>query len=430
MARCSRCGNEIPAWANGTCYNCVRYEVEHGGQSLPPIFKCDEPRSSLSSPDSGDAKSISIASSGLGNVRRGINALLQDIYRRPTFITALLSANNVAPDDIERLRKNIPTYYDALQGNLNDWLTSLFPLPAFNLLKKVYSLDGRPKTEIRDLVGMYDYSTQQLYEMHRNMLNHLQQKTRRSQLERLLVSTAKGVTPTGGGAPGRTNETSLSSKARDYLRIALGDPNVDFRDGQWNAIQSIVDGQERLLVVQRTGWGKSMVYFLATRLLRDQGRGPTLLVSPLLALMRNQIDAAQRIGIRAATINSSNTADWEAIRDILECDEIDILLISPERLANDDFREDFLLPIVGSVGLFVVDEAHCISDWGHDFRPDYRRITRILQLLPNNVPVLATTATANDRVVADVAEAAWSKFNHYPRHAGTAKPSLTKHPSG
>ena len=156
-------------------------------------------------------------------------------------------------------------------------------------------------------------------------------------------------------------------------------------------------------MVQRTGWGKSMVYFLATRLLREKGSGATLLISPLLALMRNQIKAAETIGIRAATINSSNRDDWEKVQNLVLSDDVDILLISPERLANDDFRENILIPIAEHVGLFAVDEAHCISDWGHDFRPDYRRIVRVLQALPPNIPVLATTATANNRVVNDVA---------------------------
>jgi ATP-dependent DNA helicase RecQ len=154
--------------------------------------------------------------------------------------------------------------------------------------------------------------------------------------------------------------------------------------------------------VQRTGWGKSLVYFVATKLLRDQGAGCTLLVSPLLSLMRNQIAAAWNIGVRAETINSSNVADWPRIEGGLHRNEFDVLLISPERLANDEFVNRCLLPIANRVGLFVVDEAHCISDWGHDFRPDYRRIVRILTALPRNIPILATTATANDRVVEDV----------------------------
>jgi ATP-dependent DNA helicase RecQ len=157
------------------------------------------------------------------------------------------------------------------------------------------------------------------------------------------------------------------------------------------------------LVVQRTGWGKSAVYFIATRMLRDTGSGPTVLVSPLLALMRNQIAAAQRMGIRAGTINSSNTADWDEVVDEVLADRIDILLISPERLSNRDFQDRVLTRIGTSAGLLVVDEAHCISDWGHDFRPDYRRVKRILDLLPKTVPVLGCTATANNRVVEDVA---------------------------
>ncbi len=186
-----------------------------------------------------------------------------------------------------------------------------------------------------------------------------------------------------------------------YLRTSLDRADASFRDGQWESIDALL-ARKRILVVQRTGWGKSVVYFLATRLLRDQGAGPTVLISPLLSLMRNQIAAAERIGVRAATINSANTEEWDAIKARLIAGEIDILLISPERLGNDRFRDEVLIPIAGRVGLFVVDEAHCISDWGHDFRPDYRRITTILRLMPNTVPVISTTATANDRVVADV----------------------------
>jgi ATP-dependent DNA helicase RecQ len=186
------------------------------------------------------------------------------------------------------------------------------------------------------------------------------------------------------------------------LRAAVGNPAADFHPGQWEAIDALISKRARLLVVQRTGWGKSIVYFLATRLNRDQGRGCTLLISPLLALMRNQLEAAQRAGVRAETINSANPEDWESIKGALRAGQVDLLLVSPERLSNEEFVTDCLLPIAGTIGLFVVDEAHCISDWGHDFRPDYRRIVRILQALPRNVPVLATTATANERVVQDV----------------------------
>ncbi len=191
-------------------------------------------------------------------------------------------------------------------------------------------------------------------------------------------------------------------KALFLLRQALDNPTAEFRPGQWEAVTELIENRSRLLVVQRTGWGKSLVYFLATRLLRDKNAGCTLLISPLLALMRNQIAAAQRINVKAATINSSNTDDWDAVKIQLFAGQVDILLISPERLANQEFIEEILLPISQKIGLFVVDEAHCISDWGHDFRPDYRRIVRILQALPQNISVLTTTATANNRVVNDI----------------------------
>ncbi|NLI41687.1 MAG: RecQ family ATP-dependent DNA helicase [Caldisericales bacterium] len=176
----------------------------------------------------------------------------------------------------------------------------------------------------------------------------------------------------------------------------------DFRPGQWEAIEAVAIKKQRALVVQRTGWGKSLVYFLATKLLREQGSGPTVLISPLLSLMRNQIEMAGRIGIRAFTINSANKEEWASIEEALAKDECDLMLISPERLNNEHFLKEVLPQISGRIGLFVVDEAHCISDWGHDFRPDYRRIVRIVQMLPKGVPVLGTTATANDRVVKDV----------------------------
>ncbi|CAN5875709.1 RecQ family ATP-dependent DNA helicase [soil metagenome] len=198
--------------------------------------------------------------------------------------------------------------------------------------------------------------------------------------------------------------TNSFGRALELLRAALDDPAAEFRDGQLEAVEALVDQRARLLIVQRTGWGKSMVYFLTTRLLRDRGAGPTLLISPLLALMRDQIKAARRLSIRAATINSSNTGEWNSVVQKLEADEVDVLLISPERLSNDEFRQNVLMEVADRVGFFVVDEAHCISDWGHDFRPDYLRVTRVLQALPPNIPVLTTTATANDRVVRDVKE--------------------------
>jgi ATP-dependent DNA helicase RecQ len=179
-------------------------------------------------------------------------------------------------------------------------------------------------------------------------------------------------------------------------------PTAEFRDGQWEAIDLVANQRRRVLIVQRTGWGKSVVYFLAAKILRDGGAGPALLISPLLSLMRNQILAAGKLGIRAATLHSENRHEWEEVRKALESNEVDVLLISPERLANQGFLQELLPLIQGKIGMFVVDEAHCISDWGHDFRPDYRRIVRVLRLLPPGVPVLCTTATANDRVVKDI----------------------------
>ena len=178
---------------------------------------------------------------------------------------------------------------------------------------------------------------------------------------------------------------------------------IDFRDGQWEAIDHIVNQRGKVLCVQRTGWGKSMVYFVSARLMRAEGAGVTLIISPLLALMRNQIEAAQRLGLRALTVNSTNRDDWDHVRDELLADQVDLLLISPERLANDEFVGSTLQPIAARIGLLVIDEAHCISDWGHDFRPDYRRIGQVLARLPVNISVLATTATANRRVEQDVA---------------------------
>lgn len=189
--------------------------------------------------------------------------------------------------------------------------------------------------------------------------------------------------------------------AVQLLRKMLGS-TAQFRSGQWEAIEAVAIKKQRALVVQRTGWGKSMVYFLATKLLREEGAGPTLLISPLLSLMRNQIEAAGKIGINAYSITSDNPKDWSGIIELLLKNKCDLLLISPERLNNAEFRTKVLPSISGNIGMLVVDEAHCISDWGHDFRPDYQRIVRIITILPQGVPVLGTTATANDRVIADI----------------------------
>ena len=199
-----------------------------------------------------------------------------------------------------------------------------------------------------------------------------------------------------------SSSTDTADRAERLLRQALGE-RARFRDGQLEAIEELVDRRGRALVVQRTGWGKSVVYFLATALLRRMDDGPTLLISPLLSLMRDQILMASRLGVHATSINSTNAEHWETIEASLRRNEIDLLLVSPERLANDRFLRHTLPAIAKGIGLLVVDEAHCISDWGHDFRLDYQRIGRLTKRLPRGVPLLATTATANDRVVADVA---------------------------
>jgi ATP-dependent DNA helicase RecQ len=194
----------------------------------------------------------------------------------------------------------------------------------------------------------------------------------------------------------------LRERALKWLKMMFGN-QAEFRNGQWESIAAVLNCQ-KTLVVQKTGWGKSIVYFIATKLLREAGKGPTILISPLLSLMRNQIDTAKRIEIQAETINSDNTDEWDRVEEALANDNCDILLLSPERLANQDFVGRIIPRVRKGIGMFVVDEAHCISDWGHDFRPDYRRITRVINFLPPNVPVLATTATANQRVIDDIRE--------------------------
>lgn len=203
-------------------------------------------------------------------------------------------------------------------------------------------------------------------------------------------------------------DPGLHAEALEVLRRLVGRPDAEFKEGQYESVEALVAQRRRALVVQRTGWGKSAVYFVASLLLRARGAGPTLIVSPLLALMRDQVAAAARAGVRAVSLSSANATEWDEVRARLAADEVDVLLISPERLTNPRFREEQLPDLVARMGLLVVDEAHCISDWGHDFRPDYRRIRDLIALLPSAgpraVPVLATTATANARVVQDVVE--------------------------
>jgi ATP-dependent DNA helicase RecQ len=210
----------------------------------------------------------------------------------------------------------------------------------------------------------------------------------------------------------------LKDEATAILRALVGHPEAQFHAGQFEAVEALVGGGRRALVVQRTGWGKSAVYFVSSLLLRARGAGPTLIVSPLLALMRDQVSAAARAGVRAAAINSANQLEWDEISARLAADDVDVLLVSPERLNNPGFREQHLPELIRRSGLLVIDEAHCISDWGHDFRPDYRRIKDLIEQLPQTVPVLATTATANSRVVADIEEQLGAQA---PEHSAGAR---------
>src|ERR1700690_649238 len=198
-------------------------------------------------------------------------------------------------------------------------------------------------------------------------------------------------------------DEELRSAAERHLRALAGD-HARLRDDQWTAIRALVAEKRRALVVQRTGWGKSAVYFVATALLRAAGAGPTVIVSPLLALMRNQVEAAARAGIHARTINSANLEDWQQVYAEVRDGAVDVLLVSPERLNNPGFRDNVLPHLTETAGLIVIDEAHCISDWGHAFRSAYRRISTLLETLTAGEPGVATTATANARVTTDVAE--------------------------
>ncbi|UBH09026.1 RecQ family ATP-dependent DNA helicase [Macrococcus armenti] len=190
--------------------------------------------------------------------------------------------------------------------------------------------------------------------------------------------------------------TNITTRATELLKESYGD-NSAFREGQLEAIQAIMK-KEKTLVIQKTGWGKSIVYFIATKLLREQGAGPAIIISPLLALMHNQIEAAAKLGLNVVTINSNNRDKWDEIYANLQ--QTDAVIVSPEKLSSPDFVD--ALTNLRDIELIVVDEAHSISDWGHDFRPDYQRIVRLLNTLPDSIAVLGTTATANDRVIEDI----------------------------
>src|ERR1700749_138720 len=154
---------------------------------------------------------------------------------------------------------------------------------------------------------------------------------------------------------------SLRAEAESCLQ-ALAGPDARLREDQWTAIRALVEDHVRALVVQRTGWGKSAVYFTATALLRARGASPSVIVSPLIALMRTQIGAAGRAGIQARTVNSANTDDWDQIYAEIAAGAVDVLLVSPERLNNPSFRDLVLPRLTETAGLIVIDEAPCIPD--------------------------------------------------------------------
>lgn len=246
---------------------------------------------------------------------------------------------------------------------------------------------------------------------------------------RILLSTLKWLKRLLAKITSHRSNTSpmtFEEEALRLLRDLTGDPASTFRPDQLEAIRMLVEQRQRVLLVQRTGWGKSAVYFIATKMLRDRGAGPTLLVSPLLALMRNQQEAARRMGIVAELINKSTTqAELAKIKRELEADEVDILLITPERFANQQFKQEVLPQADGRTGLLVIDEVHCISDWGHDFRPDYQRIPSVLGFMPAGLPILGSTATANERVVNDVSDQLGADL--IPARGSLARPGLKLH---
>ena len=192
-------------------------------------------------------------------------------------------------------------------------------------------------------------------------------------------------------------DQELFFRATAILKNLYGE-NARFRPGQYEAIERTIK-EKRLLVVQKTGWGKSLVYFICTKLLREEGAGVTLVISPLLALMDNQLSAARKMGLNCTALNSTTANERELILMGMEANTYDLVLATPESLMNKKFRQ--YLPDI-RIGLLVIDEAHCISDWGHDFRLEYNKIYRVIEQLQPNVPVLATTATANNHVIEDL----------------------------
>jgi ATP-dependent DNA helicase RecQ len=352
----------------------------------------------------------------------GLNNLLCDVFCKEVRLSSLLNEIGLSEPQVEAIKVHfLRQLVDLLNSTLKEFIYARKGADQiWYVLSERYGICGTPQKTYQKLSVELKISVEQVRELEGKGVRKLRLPRRRKIiLERIQTGAGKwiGYVPSPkaiqvpaiinkNDEPKRVNPSPLPKMPPHdlalYLLHQMIGPDKDFRPGQWEAIETIAIKKQRALVVQRTGWGKSLVYFLATKLLREEGAGPTLLISPLLSLMRNQVEMAGRIGIRAYTINSANRDEWVQVEDALSNDECDLILISPERLNNEHFLQQVLPQISGRISLFVVDEAHCISDWGHDFRPDYRRIVRIVQMLPPGVPVLGTTATANNRVVADV----------------------------
>lgn len=170
-----------------------------------------------------------------------------------------------------------------------------------------------------------------------------------------------------------------------------------FYEEQWEAIDKIING-ERVLLIEKTGYGKSLCFQFPATIFQ----GTTVIFSPLIALMRDQVKKLTVLGISARCINSEQTPEENSqiINDAKQ-GKVKILYIAPERQENNEWIEATRQI---NLSMVVVDEAHCISVWGHDFRPAFRRIINLVNLLPKGLPVLATTATATKRVEQDVAQ--------------------------